>query len=124
MLVNYLSAKAAKYDITVVYDGWLYGMASQSATRVRGVRVVFSKRGERADEVIKRMIDSYHGRAIVVTNDREIRVYAQAAGCEVANPSSLIRLPKPPAEPVFMRPNKKGSGYRQPKRRSPSSWRF
>jgi predicted RNA-binding protein with PIN domain len=124
LLIDYLAAKVGKYDITIVYDGWLHGSASQSTTRSRGVRVVFSRQGERADEVIKRLIDASNGTAIVVSNDNEVRAYALGASCAVAGPDSLIKPARPAAQDSMPRQRRKGLANRPKRNRGPGAWRF
>ncbi|MCL4533603.1 MAG: NYN domain-containing protein [Bacteroidetes bacterium] len=127
MLVSYLSAKAGRYDITVVFDGWQHGGPAETAERVRGVRVVYSKLGERADEVIKRLIDRAPPQAIVVSNDIEIRTYAERAGCQVARPDQLTRIASErPVQENDRRVSseKRGPAQRPKRRRSPPPWRF
>ncbi len=134
-LVNQLSAKAHIYDIAVVFDAWDAGVGSERVMRKRGIRVIFTRQGERADDVIVRLARAA-GDSIVVTKDSAVRDFAVACGCQVANPEALFSLPKRrrpkprstasdledadsprPAKP------KKGPAYRPRKRRHPE-WRF
>ena len=39
----------------IVFDGWQAGGLRETRDLHRGIRVIFSRRGERADEVIKRL---------------------------------------------------------------------
>ena len=64
-------------DITVVFDGWLRGWVTEQKERKRGIELIFSKVGEKADEVIKRMVREEGSRAVVVTSDREICHFAE-----------------------------------------------
>lgn len=136
-LVNLLSAKAHLYDITVVFDGWEAGLASQTVQRVRNVRVVYSRRGERADEVIARLAASGQGQRIVVSRDNAVRSFAQGLGCQVAAPEALFTPPKrrglkpskTPDEadetaPVDRQRPKKGPARRPKRRRGQPEWRF
>ncbi len=43
-------------DITVVFDGWQGGWVTEQTEKRRGIEIVFSRLGEKADEVIKRRI--------------------------------------------------------------------
>ncbi len=47
---------------------------------VGGIRVVYSRLGEKADSVIKRIISKEKGVWIVVTSDRDIVSYAWSSG--------------------------------------------
>ena len=62
--------------ITVVFDGWQAGWPTEKKERQKGVEVIFSKAGEKADEVIKRLLRERGSGATVVTSDREISNYA------------------------------------------------
>ncbi len=69
-----------QHKITVVFDGWQGGGLRESRDRYRGLGVVYSRRGERADEVIKRYLAKERRRAVVVSSDREIQDYADKVG--------------------------------------------
>jgi uncharacterized protein len=65
--------------ITVVFGGWLKGGLNETRDRERGLSIIFSRRGEKADQVIKRLLALEGARAVVVTSDREIQAWAQGA---------------------------------------------
>jgi uncharacterized protein len=65
------------HHITVVFDGWQHGDLKEGRDRHQGILIIFSRRGERADEVIKRLLHQERERALVVTSDREIQVCAE-----------------------------------------------
>ena len=64
----------------VVFDGWKGGTSIESSSVRGGVKVIFSRLGERADSVIKRMLSSERREWIVVSSDREIAGHAWATG--------------------------------------------
>jgi len=68
------------HEITVVFDGWRSGGLTESRQWERGILVVYSKRDERADEVIKRMAKRFGQAAVVVTSDREVAHFAETVG--------------------------------------------
>jgi predicted RNA-binding protein with PIN domain len=74
LLAHYRSR--SHHQITVVFDGWQGGDLKESRDRHQGLLIVYSRRGERADEVIKRLLHQERERALVVTSDREIQMYA------------------------------------------------
>jgi predicted RNA-binding protein with PIN domain len=45
----------SNHQITVVFDGWQHGDLKGGRDRHQGILIIFSRRGERADEVIKRL---------------------------------------------------------------------
>lgn len=81
MLVSYRTLK--HHPILVVFDGWQDGAATEHRTREKGIDVIFSKRGEKADEVIKRLVSRLREELIVVSSDREIINFCQNRSCEV-----------------------------------------
>jgi predicted RNA-binding protein with PIN domain len=64
-------------EIIVVFDGWQGGWDTEKRERKQGIEVVFSKLGEKADEVIKRLTREKGTGAIVITSDREVSRYAE-----------------------------------------------
>ena len=69
LLFEYRALK--KHDITVVFDGWQNGMSVESSEIKKGVRIIFSRLGEKADDVIKRLTVKGEN-IIVVSSDREV----------------------------------------------------
>lgn len=70
-------------EMTVVFDGWQSGWVTEQRQRERGIDLVFSKRGEKADEVIKRMVGERGAGVVVVTSDREISKFAERMSVSV-----------------------------------------
>ena len=54
MLVRYRTFK--QHPIVVVFDGWQEGSLIGKRTIEKGIEIIYSKRGEKADEVIKRLV--------------------------------------------------------------------
>jgi predicted RNA-binding protein with PIN domain len=75
LLTQYRSR--SHHRITVVFDGWQHGDLKESRDQHQGILIIYSRRGERADEVIKRLLHQERERALVVTSDREIQVFAE-----------------------------------------------
>ncbi len=67
--------KAKDHEITVVFDGWKEGEGQQTESYYGGVRVVYSPIGEKADSLIKRLVDGSK-QFIVISSDREIQSHA------------------------------------------------
>ncbi len=81
-MIHHLAAykRARGHEITVVFDGWRSGNLTQNQQWERGILVVYSRRDERADEVIKRMAKRFGHGAVVVTSDREVAHFAETFG--------------------------------------------
>ena len=91
-------------DITVVFDGWQSGWATENRGRQKGVDLVFSKLGEKADEVIKRMIREKGAGVTVITSDREIARVAEKISVSVVPSEQFVermeKLAFPTAEGI------------------------
>jgi uncharacterized protein len=72
--------KLRGHRITVVFDGWVGGSPREERDLASGVEIIFSRLGEKADEVIKRLIEKGGEEILVVTSDREIAVFATRRG--------------------------------------------
>ena len=77
-LIEYRKRKG--HDITIVFDGWKTGQGQESRSVLGGVKLIYSRLAEKADEVIKRTISSEKREYIVVTSDRAIADYAWSSG--------------------------------------------
>jgi predicted RNA-binding protein with PIN domain len=77
-LIDYRKKKG--HDITLVFDGWKTGKSQENYYVIGGIKVVYSRIGEKADSVIKRIISSDRREWIVVTSDRDIVNYAWTTG--------------------------------------------
>ena len=65
-----------KHHITVVFDGWKDGNKDETQSRSRNLTVIYSRLGEKADDVIKKITSSGEKSWIVVSSDREVSEYA------------------------------------------------
>ena len=70
-------ANIKQHNITVVFDGWKNGQAAETKQRMGGITVIFSRIGEKADDVIKDMLSSGAKSWIAVSSDREIYDFAE-----------------------------------------------
>lgn len=77
--------KIKGHEITVVFDGWKSGSGDESHSVTGGIKVIYSKLGEKADAVIKRIVSSEKKQWIVITSDREIADHAWANGSVVVS---------------------------------------
>lgn len=77
-LRNYQERKG--YLTTVVFDGWRAGWIYETEERIGNLTVIFSRQGEKADSVIKRLARGMGSGCIVVTSDRELRQSVEASG--------------------------------------------
>jgi len=112
----------SRHKITVVFDGWRGGELKESRDRSQGVLIIYSRRGEKADEVIKRLLAQEQQRAVVVTSDREIQSRAQEVGATwISAPQFEMQHLMGPQRPgeeeqeEASQRSKKGPAHRLPK---------
>ncbi len=85
--------KLRGHRITVVFDGWLGGSPKEERDLASGVEIIYSRLGEKADEVNKRMLAKGDEEILVVTSDREIATFAVRRGkSAIASPAFDERL--------------------------------
>lgn len=78
-----LYSQCKGHSVTVVFDAWREPTGLEHYENRTGVRVVFSRRGERADQVIQRLVREYGRACAVVSSDLEIIQTAQSHGAFV-----------------------------------------
>ena len=81
-LINQLATyrQIKSHRVTVVFDACHSPSFSRHNERHRGIAIRFSRRGESADDVIKRMAQQEREKALVVSSDREIVDFAALCG--------------------------------------------
>jgi predicted RNA-binding protein with PIN domain len=81
-LIDSLAAykKIKAHPIKVVFDGQSAPAGSPRRERLKGIELIYSRSGELADTVIKRMADQYGEKLLVVTSDNDIVRYVQSRG--------------------------------------------
>ena len=67
----------------MVFDGWQQAIGAERREHRMGVQVVYSKRGERADQVIQRLAEEFGRDCAVVSSDREVAGFAKSRGAFV-----------------------------------------
>ena len=72
--------KVRKHRMTVVFDGSGAPSFTTHTDRFRGIEIRFSRRGESADTVIKKMSNRIKEKALVVSSDRDIIDHAVLQG--------------------------------------------
>ena len=72
--------KQRGHKVTVVFDGWQSGPVKEERDKLSGIDVIYSRKGEKADEVIKRMVQNRSEEVVVVTSDREIADFVSRRG--------------------------------------------
>ncbi len=77
--------KMKAHAVTVVFDGTEAPGPAPRAASVKGVRVRYSRQGEDADAVIKRMAARERERAVIVTSDQEIARFSESKGAAVVS---------------------------------------
>ena len=78
ILIKYLQAyrRLKRYDITVVFDSEHGEHLSLQKEEIGGISVIYSARGQKADDVIKEIVER-ESNLIVVSSDKEIILFAE-----------------------------------------------
>jgi predicted RNA-binding protein with PIN domain len=107
------------HTVVLVFDGWKTGLMDEVSEKKQGVRIVFSRRGEKADSVIVRLARTKGSGCVVVTSDREVRRSVEKFGAAAVYADEFSRILRNlelaadagnhEAKP---RPNKKGNPKR------------
>ena len=81
-LITSLAAykKIKPHSIQVVFDGQMAQVGMPHKQRMKGIDLIYSRNGELADTVIKRLADRYGESLLVVTSDNDIVQYVQSKG--------------------------------------------
>ncbi len=87
-LASYRQKKS--HAITVVFDGWQQGWSTEQREHRLGLEIIFSRRGEKADQVIQRLAAELGSACAVVSSDREIITVATAQGAFVMKAQEFI----------------------------------
>jgi len=75
--------KRKHHRLTVVFDGAKAPVFTQQQDRIKGIEIQFSRMGESADTVIKRIAAKEKEKALIVSSDRDIIDYAISQGAAV-----------------------------------------
>jgi predicted RNA-binding protein with PIN domain len=85
--------KLTEHRVTVVFDARDGGFLTEERDRYGGVHCLYSRKGETADDLIKRMIGGRKEAFVVVTSDRAIADFAARRGvAAIASPVFESRL--------------------------------
>ena len=92
--INFLSKyyNVKRNKVVVVFDGYNTGEPSESRYNRQNIEIIYSKKDEKADDVIVRLAKSITGNLLIVTNDNDIRRRASSASCSCLDVDEFIRL--------------------------------
>lgn len=108
--------RGRKMRITVVFDATRGDSFSRFSEHYKGIEIIYSRRGETADEVILEAIRGRQAGLIVVSSDRAIIDEAKSHAITFVTPPKLaLALDGAPEEDDEMRMEKKGNANRLPK---------
>ena len=100
--------------VTVVFDGWQEGWATETREKIKEIEVIFSKLGEKADEVIKRLVKEKGSGAIVITSDRDVARFAQRMDVAVISSERFReKLEEPSSHMLEEGPEEEESGMKK-----------
>jgi predicted RNA-binding protein with PIN domain len=88
-----LYKKSRGHRITIVFDGWASDPLMEERDREGGIDIIYSRKGEKADEVIKRMVKEREEEIVVVTSDRNIAdSISRNGGVAISSPEFEAKL--------------------------------
>lgn len=88
--------KIRHHSITVVFDGWAGDSPNEERHVEKGITVIYSKRGEKADDVIIRMVPHGGSQYIVVTSDRGVAdAITKRGATAISSPEFEMRMHMP-----------------------------
>ncbi|MCX8033810.1 MAG: NYN domain-containing protein [Thermodesulfovibrio sp.] len=80
-------SKEKRHEITLVFDGYKEGPGKETSEIKGGIRIIYSGAGEKADDVISRILKTEKYSWIVITSDRDIEKTAWKENCVVIDSS-------------------------------------
>ena len=94
------------HHLTVVFDGWRQERPVEQLEHRSGMQIIYSKRGERADQVIQRLVRQYGSNCAVVSSDHEIISVARSHGAFVMQAQEFAGKLIVPSSMVEVMPHK------------------
>lgn len=116
-LRNYQELKG--FPVTVVFDGWRSGWVHEVEEKSSGITVVYSRRGEKADNVIVRIARQAGSGCVVVTSDREVQRAVERFSSVAVSAGEFRRILRRSAEYSFQDDYTEDYGARVEKRGNP-----
>jgi uncharacterized protein len=89
------------HKVTVVFDGGEGGCFEEERDKLSGIDIIYSRKGEKADDVIKRMVQKRAEETVVVSSDRDIADFVSRRGGtaisyqEFEDLISKVKIPDP-----------------------------
>jgi predicted RNA-binding protein with PIN domain len=80
------------HTVVLVFDGWKTGLIDEVSENKHGVRLIFSRQGEKADSVIVRLARAKGSGCVVVTSDREVRRAVEKFGAAAVYADEFSRI--------------------------------
>jgi uncharacterized protein len=85
--------KGRCHAITVVFDAWDGGGPLEERDTQAGIDIVYSRRGKKADDVIKEMVERRGGEEVlIVTSDRDVADHAVHRGATAISSPEFERV--------------------------------
>ena len=82
--------KLKSHAITVILDTYEQGMPMERKEQVKGIGMIYTKLGDKADQVIERFVRQWGGSCIVVTSDRELADSVESDGAAVVSSEEFL----------------------------------
>jgi predicted RNA-binding protein with PIN domain len=78
-LQDYIKVKG--HEVTLVFDGWKDGQKDETRIKTGSLTIIYSRLGETADSVIKKIVNNETTPWIVVSSDRDVSEHATRKEC-------------------------------------------
>jgi len=114
-ILNWISAQPLlqSFEVMVVFDAYKTDASHPTEENVRGLRVVYTAHGQRADDLIREMAMMHGPASIIVSSDNEVARFAEKKGCGVLNSREFQTVVEHPEEFEFDPARKLPKGKRK-----------
>src|SRR5579885_2002075 len=102
-LLSWLASQPVlqNFEVMVVFDAYKTDSFHPTEENVKGLRVVYTARDQRADDLIREMAMMHGPASIVISSDNEVMRFAEKKGCGVLSSREFQRVLEHPDEFVF-----------------------
>ena len=114
-LLEWLASQPSlqSYEVIVVFDAYKTDASHPSEESIRGLRVVYTAHGQKADDLIREMATMHGPAAVVISSDNEVMRFAEKKGCGVLGSREFQQVLEHPEDFDFDPSHKMPKGKRK-----------